>query len=231
MAVTNVYTTPSSPNVGQTTTIYVTVKNEGNQQEKNVPVKAYVDGYQVGSAQYVTLSAGKSTTKSFIWTPSTAKTYSVKGEMGIVSGETDTSDNKKTITVSVQQQNQPPTTPSIPSGTSSGYTGTSYGYSTSATDPNGDQVKYTFDWGEGPQTTTGFYNSGATATASHSWSNEGTCYVKVKATDSKGASSGWSSSKTNCFFQWSWDRPRWRFDNGMELEIEHKRLLKFFKIF
>jgi hypothetical protein len=109
MAVTNVYTTPPSPNVGQSTTIHVTVKNEGSQQENDVPVKAYVDGYQVCSAQYVTLSARKSTTKSFTWTPSTAKTYSVKGEVGIVSGETDTSDNKKTISVSVQQQNQPPT--------------------------------------------------------------------------------------------------------------------------
>jgi hypothetical protein len=68
-----------------------------------VPVKAYVDGYQVGSAQYVTLTDGK-TTKSFTWTPSTAKTYSVKGEVGIVSGETDTSDNKKTINVVVSTQ-------------------------------------------------------------------------------------------------------------------------------
>ncbi len=104
MAVTDVYTTPSSPNVGQSTTIHVTVKNEGSQQENDVPVKAYVDGYQVGSAQDVTLTDGK-TTKSFTWTPSTAKTYSVKGEVGIVSGETDTSDNTKTISVSVQQQN------------------------------------------------------------------------------------------------------------------------------
>ena len=94
------------------------------------------------------------------------------------------------------QQNHPPNTPSTPSGSSSGYTGTSYSYSASTTDHDGNKVKYTFDWGEGPQTTTGFYNSGATATVSHSWSNEGTCYVKVKATDSKGASSGWSSSKT-----------------------------------
>jgi hypothetical protein len=108
MAVTDVKTSPDSPNVGQATTIYVTVKNKGNQQEKNVPVKAYVDGSQVGSTQ-VTLSADKSTTKSFTWTPSTAKTYSVKGEIGVVSGETDTSDNKKTISVSVQQPNQPPT--------------------------------------------------------------------------------------------------------------------------
>ncbi len=105
MAVTDVQTSPDSPTVGQSTTIYVTVENEGNEQENNVPVKAYIDGSLVGSTQHVTLSAGKSTTKSFTWTPSTAKTYSVKGEVGIVSGETDTSDNKKTKSVSAQQQN------------------------------------------------------------------------------------------------------------------------------
>jgi hypothetical protein len=101
MAVTNVYPVPSSPYVGQSTTIYVTVKNEGRQQENDVPVKAYVDGVQVGSTQYVTLQADKSETKSFSWTPSTAKTYSVKGEVGVVSGETETSDNTKTINVAV----------------------------------------------------------------------------------------------------------------------------------
>jgi hypothetical protein len=118
MAVTDVYTFPDSPNVGQSTTIYVTVKNEGNQQEKNVPVKAYVDGSQVGSTQHVTLSAGKSTTKSFSWIPSTAKTYSVKGEIGVISGEIDTSDNKKIIGVSVSPAPSPipPTTPSPQTG-------------------------------------------------------------------------------------------------------------------
>jgi thermitase len=101
MAVTKIYTTPSSPTVGQATTIYVTVKNEGNQAESNVPVKAYIDGSQVDSTKFVSLSAGQSTTKSFSWTPSTAKTYSVKGEVGVVSGETDTADNSKTISVIV----------------------------------------------------------------------------------------------------------------------------------
>ena len=117
MAVTNVNTEPASPNVGQSTTIHVTIKNEGSQQEKNVPVKAYVDGSQVGSTQ-VTLSAGKSITKSFSWTPSSAKTYSVKGEVGIVSGETHTHDNTKTISVSVSPapSSMPTTTPSPQTG-------------------------------------------------------------------------------------------------------------------
>jgi parallel beta-helix repeat protein len=101
MAVTDVSTTPLSPKVGQSTTIYVTVKNKGSQQENSVPVKAYVDGSQVGSTQSVTLTSDQTTTKSFPWVPSTDKTYAVKGEVGIVSGETATGDNSKTINVVV----------------------------------------------------------------------------------------------------------------------------------
>ncbi|MCD6390813.1 MAG: PKD domain-containing protein [Dehalococcoidia bacterium] len=96
----------------------------------------------------------------------------------------------------VKNGNHAPGDPSSPSGPSSGYIGTSYTYSTSATDPDGDQVKYTFDWDDGTTSETGFVSSGSTTSKSHSWSNPGTYYVKAKATDSHGASSGWSSLKS-----------------------------------
>ena len=92
--------------------------------------------------------------------------------------------------------NSPPNTPSVPLGSDTGLAGTAYSYSTSATDPDGDQVKYTFDWGDGSTDTTGLVDSCATASASHSWNDVGTYEVKVKATDSKGASSGWSDTLT-----------------------------------
>jgi len=85
-----------------------------------------------------------------------------------------------------------PNAPSMPSGATSGFKGTSYSYTTSATDPNGYQVKYTFDWGDGTKTTTGLVNSGKSASASHKWVT-GTYQVKAMATDSKGASSGYSA--------------------------------------
>ena len=56
MAVTDVSIIPPSPSVGQSTAICVTVTNEGTQQEENVSVKEYVDGAQVGSTKYVSLS-------------------------------------------------------------------------------------------------------------------------------------------------------------------------------
>jgi hypothetical protein len=89
--------------------------------------------------------------------------------------------------------NHPPNTPPKPSGPTTGTPGTSYSYSASATDPDGDQVKYTFDWGDATTSVTGLVNSGTAASTSHSWSTGGNYYVNAMATDSKGATSGWSS--------------------------------------
>jgi len=91
---------------------------------------------------------------------------------------------------------QAPATPSTPSGNTVGAPTVSYSFSTSTTDPESDTVTYTFDWGDGNQDTTRSYASGASASASHSWSTPGTYTVKVMATDSLGATSGWSSTTT-----------------------------------
>jgi thiol-disulfide isomerase/thioredoxin len=93
------------------------------------------------------------------------------------------------------QSNNPPNLPNIPSGPSSGKIGTSYSFSTSTTDPDGDNIAYRFDWGDG--TTSGwtsYVSSGNLITQSHSYSNEGVYYIKVKAKDIYGSESGWSNS-------------------------------------
>jgi flagellar hook assembly protein FlgD len=91
-----------------------------------------------------------------------------------------------------------PNTPSTPSGPSSGKPGKSYTFSTSATDPDGDQVKYYWDWnGDGTADEwSSLGSSGWTDSRSHSWSTSGTYNVKVKAQDSWGAESGWSFART-----------------------------------
>ena len=96
--------------------------------------------------------------------------------------------------IKVGAENTPPNTPSIPSGPTIGTTGTSYSYSTSATDPDGDQIAYTFDWGDGTNSTTGLFDSGAIANAAHIWNSSGVYQVRAMATDSKGAASDWSGS-------------------------------------
>ena len=99
MAVTDVYIMPPSTSVGQSTAICVTVTNDGSQQEENVSVKAFVDGFQLGSTKYVSLNPGASDTTTILWIPRAAKNYSVEGEVGIVSGEMDTEDNTRTVEV------------------------------------------------------------------------------------------------------------------------------------
>jgi hypothetical protein len=90
----------------------------------------------------------------------------------------------------------PPSIPSIPFGPTTGRPFTSYTYSTSATDPKGYQVKYTFDWGDGTSlSTTSFWvNSGAKASLSHKWTRTGTYLVRAMATNAKGATSPWSNT-------------------------------------
>ena len=89
-----------------------------------------------------------------------------------------------------------PGTSSKPSGTSSGQTGTSYTYSTSATDPDNDQVKYIFNWGDGNSITTDYVDSDLSASASHSWTDPGSYIVKTTAVDSGDLESGWSEGLT-----------------------------------
>ena len=95
--------------------------------------------------------------------------------------------------------NFPPFNPSTPSGPTSGETGKSYTYSSSTTDPDGDKVKYAWDWNgdnvvdECDDNSGSYYASGATVSTSHSWSSQGTYNIMVMAEDINGAQSLWSN--------------------------------------
>jgi hypothetical protein len=93
--------------------------------------------------------------------------------------------------------NTAPNTPSTCSGSTSGYVCRSYYYSTSTTDPDGDNVMYEFSWGDGTDNTViGPYPSGVNVDRPHGWFRPGTFNVSVRAQDSYNASSGWSSPLT-----------------------------------
>ena len=102
------------------------------------------------------------------------------------------------LPVVVSGANNPPNTPSTPSGPSSGDVGMPLTFSTSATDPDGDTVKYGWDWnGDGTvDEWSGLLSSGSADTRSHTWVTAGTYNVQVKAEDSKGGQSAFSASKT-----------------------------------
>jgi len=122
-------------------------------------------------------------------------TAHVSGTVTLYDGSVSNFDLTWSFTTVSAPANQPPSAPTTPSGAGQGWEGTSYGYSTSATDPDGDQVSYIFDWGDGTTTTTALGPSGWIATESHSWSG-GDYNVKVMATDEHGATSNWSNPLT-----------------------------------
>jgi hypothetical protein len=99
----------------------------------------------------------------------------------------------KSLGDSALENNNPPSEPDRPSGSSSGKAGIQLTFNSLATDPEGDDIYYLFDWGDG--TDSGYlgpYNSGETAQATHAWKKDGVFQVKVKALDMHGFESPWS---------------------------------------
>ena len=88
-----------------------------------------------------------------------------------------------------------PAKPDAPSGPSSGNTGAEYTYTSNATDPDGDEIYYLFDWGDGTNSGwIGPYNSGQEGSATQIWSEKGNYEIRVKARDGYGIQSEWSDS-------------------------------------
>ncbi len=97
--------------------------------------------------------------------------------------------------------NYPPLTPVKPSGITEGETGILYDFSSSTTDPEEDSISYFFDWGDETNSNwLGSYKSGDTCSASNTWMNSGSYYVKVKAKDIHDHQSAWSDSLSVSIF-------------------------------
>jgi hypothetical protein len=88
--------------------------------------------------------------------------------------------------------NTAPNGPQIPHGPSTAVTDQEQTFSSAATDPDGDQLYYKWDWGDETSDWMGPYNSGETADADHSWTTAGTYSVAVKVKDQYDVESGWS---------------------------------------
>jgi len=180
--------TPSGPTTGYSGTSYSfstsTTDPDGDQVK-------YTFDWGDGTLSTTNLQASGST-------GSLSHTWSGQGEFHVWARATDSkgasSDWSSPFTITIQ--NRPPNTPSTPSGPTTGYTATVYSFTTSATDPDGNHLQYTFDWGDGSNTTIGFFASGSPVSASHTWSQVGTYSIKVMANDTDRASSGWSSPAT-----------------------------------
>ncbi|HPM26390.1 MAG TPA: PKD domain-containing protein, partial [Methanothrix sp.] len=92
--------------------------------------------------------------------------------------------------------NDPPEQPTTPSGPAAGQCLISHEYATSARDPDGDAVKYIFDWGDGTTSWTGleYLDSGEESSVSHKWMQPGAYQIKAAALDDIGLISNWSGA-------------------------------------
>ena len=120
--------------------------------------------------------------------------FNNKGQYTVTLTVTDDNDKNDTDTVVITvNENLPPNKPNKPTGKINGEKEVEYTYSTSATDPYGDQLRYQWDWGDGKISEwSGLYNSGATATEAHTWEEKGSYEIKVRAKDPDGLISDWS---------------------------------------
>jgi len=72
-------------------------------------------------------------------------------------------------------------------GNETGKTNVTSYYAVTASDPEGDRIRYQINWGDGNEETTDYYDSGSTATISHVWKNEGTYEMSILPMDEHGA--------------------------------------------
>jgi len=89
-----------------------------------------------------------------------------------------------------------PDTPPAPTGPEAVVTADEYDYSATATDPDGDQLYYMWDWDGDVTGWLGPYDSGVPADASYTWGAVGTHDVKVKVKDQWDTESPWSDPFT-----------------------------------
>ncbi len=91
--------------------------------------------------------------------------------------------------------NVQPNTPMITSGDTEGVPATTYTYGGSTTDPDGNRVSYRFDFDDG--TISDWSEpcaSGASGSASHSWTDPGTYVVRMQAKDIWGYETPWCTT-------------------------------------
>jgi hypothetical protein len=124
------------------------------------------------------------------------KTWALKGDHEVRAKARDVFGKESgwsdTLTVTVE--NNDPGKPLKPVGETQGNIKTSYSYTTSSTDPDDHRVNYGWDW-NGDQIVdewTELYDSGSSITTSHTWNDQGTFDVRVKAQDEYGDESEWS---------------------------------------
>jgi len=166
-------------------------------------VSAYYDDNQEGSS-YVFKRSGTSWTQEIKLTASSGTAGDWFGidvsidAFNIVIGAygDDGIGNNAGCAYIFEKDNNPPHTLDI-SGPLKGKVGDFYDYNfTNCVDPDGDDMTYYVEWGDGGSDQ-GFVASGGAFTLTHSWSAKGDYTIKAKLIDKYGLESAWSTLDVN----------------------------------
>ncbi|KND47947.1 MAG: putative cell-wall-anchored protein SasA [Parcubacteria bacterium C7867-006] len=162
---------------------------------------ASVSGYSgpsYSNGQSLTVPVGGAVSTFLTYTPNPTGRYKCLATNQCGWDPNDSGPDQCNTNADCAASNSAPNAPTI-SGSTSGYTNTSYTYSFSATDPDGNQVKYGVDWSVPADgvvdewvPSSGLVNSGTSRSTSHSWTTTGTKTIKALTQDSNGANSAWA---------------------------------------
>jgi outer membrane protein assembly factor BamB len=127
-------------------------------------------------------------------------TWTTKGIYGVKVRAQDTSRGQSELSPPqiITVTNNPPQIPNSPDGPTTGVIEIDYAYTiTTISDPDGDTVKYGFNWtgGDNVDEWTDFYVAGFSIPVNHRWMTPGAYQIRVKASDGLKESS-WSNPLT-----------------------------------
>jgi subtilisin family serine protease len=139
---------------------------------------------------------------------------------------TDSFGQKSTDTTTVMiSNNHAPNKPVI-SGPTEGKIGESYSYSVYSNDPDGDNVQFYFEWGDGTNTGwTEVVSSGESLTKAHSWDSKRSYTIRVKSKDTDGAESDWATLKVSMPKEKTFSRQNTLFER---IQIIFYKILSYF---
>ncbi len=178
--------TLSGPDTGKTNIpVNITVQTTDPNKDDIAYLFNWGDGTRDSWTTYY--ASGQSISQSHIYLK--PGNYDIVAKAKDIKGKESHWSNPHKISIS----SQVPYPPSTPTGPTNGIINTSYNFSTSAIDPDGDSIAYQFDWGDGSALIwTQYYPSGQVVSQSHIYTSPGTFNIKVKAKDKFGTESEWS---------------------------------------
>jgi len=113
----------------------------------------------------------------------------------IINGSVQITNEYENEPSSSPEDNTPPTPPTQPTGKTFIRRSVTYTYTSSAFDPDNDNIRLRFDWGDGTYSNwTDYVPTNTTISLSHTWRNVSSYNISVIAQDEHGANSSWSDT-------------------------------------